>query len=190
MDDAEVRHALEEVAAQFPTYGRRRLTAQVRRAPYRLVVNRKRVRRLMGELGLTRRPKLRRCHMTNSVHGFARYPNLVADLPVNAPEEVWVSDITYIRLHHEFIYLAVVMDVFKRTMRGWNLSRSLGQELTLVALQRALEQRVPKIHHSDQGSNMHAGLYPNPPAGRGRHQYGGSGGAARKRLRRTPDPHH
>jgi putative transposase len=158
-DDAAVRHALEEVAAQFPTYGSRRLAAQLRRAPYRLVVNRKRVRRLMGELGLTRRPKLRRCCTTNSAQGFTRYPNLVAELTVNAPEEVWVSDITYIRLHHEFSYLAVVMDVFTRTIRGWNLSRSLGQELTLVALQRALEQRVPKIHHSDQGIQYAAPAY-------------------------------
>jgi transposase InsO family protein len=159
VDDTAVRHALDEVAAQFPTYGSRRLAAQLRRAPYRLVVNRKRVRRLMGELGLTRRPKVGRCHTTNSAHGFRRYPNLVAELTVSAPEEVWVSDITYIRLHHEFIYLAVVMDVFTRSIRGWNLSRSLGQALTLVALQQALEQRVPRIHHSDQGIQYAAPTY-------------------------------
>ena len=72
---------------------------------------------------------------------------------------MWVSDITYIRLHREFIYLAVVMDVFTRTIRGWNLSRSLGQELTLLALQRALEQHRPQIHHSDQGIQYAAPAY-------------------------------
>ncbi len=158
-DEQAVRHALEEVAQQFPTYGSRRLTAQLRRTPYRLVLNRKRVRRLMGELGLKRRPKPRRCHTTNSAHGFARYPNLVADLPITAPEDIWVSDITYLRLHREFIYLAVVMDVFTRNIRGWNLSDSLGQELTLVALERALQQATPRIHHSDQGIQYAAPAY-------------------------------
>ncbi len=159
VEEAEMRCALEEVAADFPTYGSRRLVAQLRRAPYRLVVNRKRVQRLMGELGLQRRTKPRLCHTTNSRHAFARYPNLVAELTVRMPDEVWVSDITYIQLQHEFIYLAVVMDVFTRNIRGWNLSRSLGQELTLVALQRALENHVPKIHHSDQGVQYAASAY-------------------------------
>ena len=68
-------------------------------------------------------------------------------------------DITYIRLHHEFIYLAVVMDVFTRDIRGWNLSRSLGQDLTLVALHRALANHVPQIHHSDQGIQYAAPAY-------------------------------
>jgi transposase InsO family protein len=158
-DEQAVQQALEEVAQQFPTYGSRRLTAQLRRAPFRLVINRKRVRRLMDELGLTRRPKPRRCSTTNSAHAFARYPNLVADLPITAPEAVWVSDITYIRLHCEFMYLAVVMDVFTRDIRGWHLSRSLGRELTLVALQRALQHATPQIHHSDQGIQYAAPAY-------------------------------
>ena len=150
-DEADLRHALEATAQEFPTYGSRRLSQQVRRAPYRLAAGRARVRRLMGELGLTRRPKRRVCRTTNSQHGFGRYPNLVAGRRVTAPDEIWVSDITYIRLHREFIYLAVVMDVFTRDIRGWNLARSLGQELTLVALARALIQQRPQIHHSDQG---------------------------------------
>jgi transposase InsO family protein len=158
-DEGALKQALEEVAQVFPTYGSRRLTQQVRRAPHRLVIGRRRVRRLMGELGLKRRPKRRLCHTTNSQHTFARYPNLVAELTVRAPDEVWVSDITYIRLHTEFIYLAVVMDVFTRNIRGWNLSRSLGQELTLAALQRALVHHSPQIHHSDQGIQYAAPAY-------------------------------
>jgi len=150
-DEAELRQALEAAAQEFPTYGSRRLTQQVRRLPYRLVAGRTRVRRLMGELGLKRRPKRRICYTTNSQHGYGRYPNLVAERVAAVPDEIWVSDITYIRLHREFIYLAVVMDVFTRTIRGWNLGRSLGQALTLVALERALVRQRPQIHHSDQG---------------------------------------
>ncbi len=158
-DERAIKQALEDVAQVFPTYGSRRLTAQVRRAPHQLVIGRERVRRLMRELGLKRRPKRRICRTTNSQHAFARYPNLVAALTARAPDEIWVGDITYIRLHTEFIYLAVVMDVFTRDIRGWNLSRSLGQELTLVALQQALAHHVPQIHHSDQGVQYAAPAY-------------------------------
>ncbi len=113
----------------------------------------------MGELGLKRRPKRRICRTTNSQHAFTRYPNLVTKRMATAPDEIWVSDITYIRLHREFIYLAVVMDVFTRDIRGWHVSRSLGQELTLVALQRALAHHSPQIHHSDQGIQYAAPAY-------------------------------
>jgi len=158
-DEGELRLALEAAAQQFPTYGSRRLTQQVRRAPYRMHAGRKRIRRLMDEVGLKRRPKPRICRTTNSQHGFRRYSNLVADRVAAVPEEIWVSDITYIRLHREFIYLAVVMDVFTRTIRGWNLGRSLGQDLTVVALERALVGRRPQIHHSDQGIQYAAPAY-------------------------------
>ena len=159
VDERPIKQVLEDAAQEFPTYGSRRLTPQVRRTPHRLVIGRHRVRRLMGELGLKRRPKRRLCHTTNSEHAFARYPNLVAARTASAPDEIWVSDITYIRLHTEFIYLAVVMDVFTREIRGWNLSRSLGQELTLVALQQALAHHRPQIHHSDQGIQYAAPVY-------------------------------
>jgi transposase InsO family protein len=158
-DEGELRLALEAAAQEFPVYGSRRLTQHVRRAPYRMSVGRKRIRRLMGELGLKRRPKPRICRTTNSQHGFGRYPNLVADRVASAPEEIWVSAITYTRLHREFIYLAVVLDVCTRTIRGWNLGRSLAGELTLVALERALVGRHPMIHHSDQGIQYAAPAY-------------------------------
>lgn len=158
-EEAELRQALEATAQAFPTYGSRRLSQQVRRAPFRIVAGRRRVRRLMGELGLKRRPKPRICRTTNSQHGFGRYPNLVADRVAAVPDEIWVSDITYIRLRREFIYLAVVMDVFTRDIRGWNVGRSLGQELTLVALERGLVHHRPQIHHSDQGIQYAAPAY-------------------------------
>ena len=86
-------------------------------------------------------------------------PNLVEDLKVTAPDQVWVADITYIRLRKEFVYLAVLMDVYTRCIRGWHLGRGLDQELTLVALRRALEHGRPEIHHSDQGVQYAATAY-------------------------------
>ena len=88
----------------------------------------------MRKLDLLQPVKRRKCRTTNSDHPYPRYPNLVKDLVVAAPEQVWVSDITYIRLGEGFVYLAIVMDVFTRAIRGWHLSKSLDQELTLAAL--------------------------------------------------------
>jgi len=150
-DDQALRAAIEELAGRFPTYGSRRIRAQLRRPPYRMDVSRKQVQRLMGELGLKRSPKRRKPRTTESDHPHPRYPNLVKGMEVTYPDQVWVSDITYIRLGKEFVYLAVLMDVFTRSIRGWNLSRSLDGQLTLVALRRALALHVPTIHHSDQG---------------------------------------
>ena len=150
-DERELREAVNQLAAQLPTYGSRRLAAQVRRAPYELTVNRKRMRRVMRELEIDCRLKRRSIQTTDSRHAFPRYPNLVAALEVTRPDEVWVSDITYIHLREEFIYLAMIMDVFTRVIRGWQLGTGLGVELTLGALERALRQGRPEIHHSDQG---------------------------------------
>lgn len=159
--EADVKAAMETVAAQFPTYGSRRITAQVKRtAPDLQPLGRRRVRRLMRELDLTVRRKKARKQTTNSQHSFPRYPNLVKDLMVSRPDQVWVCDITYVKLGNgEFVYLAIVMDVFTRAIRGWALSRGLGVELTLAALQRALAQGRPQIHHSDQGVQYAAADY-------------------------------
>jgi transposase InsO family protein len=122
-------------------------------------VNAKRVRRVMHELGLAAEPVKRRVRTTNSDHPFPRYPNLVADLAVTRPDQVWVADITYVRVRSEFVYLAVLMDVFTRVIRGWELSRSLNQGLTLTALSRAVRRDPPGIHHSDQGVRYAATAY-------------------------------
>lgn len=156
-EDRPLREALSELAGQWPTYGYRRLTVMLRRQGH--PVNAKRVRRLMGEMGLFGEAPPRHPRTTNSVHGFPRFPNLVESLEVVRPDQVWVSDITYIRLKKEFIYLAVLMDVFSRSIRGWNLGRSLEQELTLVALGRAMGRGRPEIHHSDQGVQYAATAY-------------------------------
>lgn len=150
---------LRLVSGQHPTYGTRRITHQLRRKPYGYVINRKHTQRIMRYLGLLRPVKRRKCRTTNSAHPYPRYPNLVEDLVVVRPDQVWVSDVTYIRLGQEFVYLAVIMDVCACAIRGWALSRSLDGELTLTALKQALEGHYPEIHHSDQGVQYAASNY-------------------------------
>jgi transposase InsO family protein len=147
--DAPLREALQRLAGQWPTYGYRRLTALLRREGWQ--VNSKRVRRLMTVMGIHGLLPVRRKRTTDSSHDFPRFPNLVEGLEVVRPDHVWVADITYIRLRRDFVYLAVVMDVYTRLIRGWHLGRDLAGELTRTALERALQRHRPEIHHSDQG---------------------------------------
>jgi len=152
---------LEMVAGQHPTYGSRRLTHQLRRKPFGYQVNRKRIQRLMRKMGLLRPVKRRKVRTTDSQHPYLRYPNLVKDLQITYPDQVWVSDITYIRLQNDFVYLAIILDVFTRSVRGWCLSRTIDQQLTLDALRAALHGRPPQIHHSDQGLQYATHAYVN-----------------------------
>ena len=156
-DDPELNKALLHVAETWPTYGYRRVTAQLRREGWD--VNGKRVHRLMRMLGLQCMKKRTKRKTTNSDHPFPRYPNRVQDLEIVAPNQVWVADITYVRLSTEFVYLAVIMDVFTRSIRGWHLGRNLDSDLTLTALSRALQVGQPEIHHSDQGIQYAATAY-------------------------------
>jgi len=157
-DEVELEVAIKAVAAEWPTYGYRRVTAQLRRQGW--LVNRKRVQRLMRLMDLQAKTKRKKRRTTNSEHDFPRYPNLVQGLEVVRPDQVWVSDITYVCLRHAFVYLAVIMDVFTRSIRGWHVGRSLDHTLTLTALQRALVRHpAPEIHHSDQGVQYAATAY-------------------------------
>jgi transposase InsO family protein len=156
-EDVVLRQALERLAGQWPTYGYRRLTKLLQREGWD--INSKRVRRLMTELGIHGLLPVRRKRTTNSNHEFPRFPNLVASLEVTRPNQVWVADITYIRLRQDFVYLAVIMDVFTRLIRGWHLGRSLEGDLTRAALERALQKQQPEIHHSDQGVQYAASDY-------------------------------
>ncbi len=167
-DEGELRAALGELAGQYPTYGYRRLTALLKRAGW--TVNHKRVQRLMVEMGLQRPVKRRKTRTTDSQHPFPRYPNRVRYLQPSYPDAVWVADITYVRLLREFVYLAVIMDVFTRVVRGWHLSRSLDRELSLTALRRALTDRVPNIHHSDQ---VYLSVSSSPPSYRSHRSHQG-----------------
>lgn len=148
--DGRLRDALSSLAVEYPTYGYRRLTVLLGRQGWQ--VNHKRVQRIMREMDLQRPVKKRKTRTTNSDHAFPRYPNLVRTAQAKHPDAIWVADITYVRLERDFVYLAVIMDVFTRAVRGWHLSRSLDRHLTLKALRRAFASgRCPLIHHSDQG---------------------------------------
>jgi putative transposase len=158
LDEAKLKGAIKKTAAEWPTYGYRRITAQLRRGEWS--VNHKRVQRLMRLMGIQARIMRKKRRTTNSDHDFPCYPNLVLDLETVHPEQVWVCDITYIRLRYGFVYLAVIMDVFTRSIRGWHLGRNLDHTLTLVTLQRALARYpAPAIHHSDQGVQYAATAY-------------------------------
>jgi transposase InsO family protein len=156
-EDDELRTAIVRLAGEWPTYGYRRLTAMLRREGH--AANSKRVRRLMAKLGIQRQRPVRRKRTTDSNHAFPRFPNLVETLEVLRPDHVWVGDITYIRLRRDFVYLAVLMDVYTRTIRGWHLGTTLDGSLTMIALERALARHRPEIHHSDQGVQYAATEY-------------------------------
>ena len=113
----------------------------------------------MHELGIAGEAPQRKPRTTDSGHAFPRYPNLVEGLEVARPDQVWVADITYIRLRKEFVYLSVIMDVYHALHPGLAPGRGLDQELTLVALRRAFEHGRPEIHHSDQGVQYAATAY-------------------------------
>lgn len=146
--DLALRDAIEQIAVTYPRYGYRRITAQLARNG--IVANHKRVLRIMHDANLVVHVK-RYCRTTDSGHHFGRYPNLVRGLAIMRPDQVWCADITYIRLPCEFVYLAVLLDIFTRSIRGWALARDLTEALPRAALERALAHRRPEIHHSDQG---------------------------------------
>lgn len=148
-EDRTIIEALVKAAGEWPTYGYRRLTKQLQREGH--VINSKLVRRLMNDLGIVGKALERKPRTTDSGHVYPRYPNIVEGLKATRPDEVWVADITYIRLRKEFVYLAVWMDVHTRCIRGWRLGRGLDQEFTLVALRRTFR---PEIHHSNPEVSM------------------------------------
>jgi len=151
--DCDLRDRIEAIQAIFPRNGYRRLRHHLNREG--LIINEKRIRRVMREHGLY--PEIRKAFSvatTDSNHAFPIYGNLVKGREVNGPNEIWVSDITYIRIATCFVYLAVILDRFSRKVVGWAIARSLHKEICLEALKMALETRNPPhgcIHHSDRG---------------------------------------
>jgi putative transposase len=151
--DVALRDEIQQIALEWPCYGWRRVTAELRRRGW--VVNHKRVRRIMREDNLLclRRTKFVAV-TTDSNHSHRVYPNLAADFPLSGIDQLWVADITYIRLEVEFVYLAVVLDAYSRRVIGWALGRTLEAQLAVAALQAALRNRQPGagfVHHSDRG---------------------------------------
>ena len=150
--DVELRDAIEQIILEFAGYGYRRVTHALVRAGWR--VNHKRVLRIMREESLLCRLKRQFVPTTDSHHPFQVYPNLVKGLEVDAPDVVWVADITYIRLLSNFVYLATLLDASSRKCVGWNLSKRIDTQLALGALEQALATRDVRpglIHHSDRG---------------------------------------
>jgi putative transposase len=149
---ADLIGRIEAICLEFPRYGYRRVTAQLKREY--LFVNHKRVLRLMRESDLLCRVKLRWVNTTDSRHSFPKYPNLVKDVVVRSLNQIWLADITYIRIRTGFVYLSAILDAFSRRIIGYAISPRLDASLTIEALRMAATERRPcpgVIHHSDQG---------------------------------------
>ncbi len=153
--DSALISRIEEIAEEFGGYGYRRITAQLHRESIK--VNHKKVLRIMRERGLLYRPKRRYVRTTDSNHKYRVYPNLLHDPVVTTINQVWIADITYIRILTSFVYLAVILDLFSRKAIGYAISRNIDTALSLEALQMAITHRNPPagvILHSDQGYSM------------------------------------
>ena len=149
-ENIQIMHRIDELFTKYPFYGVEKMTAHLRREG--CLVNVKRIRRLMREMGLEAiYPKPR---LSCSNHAHRVYPYLLSGIEITKPNQVWCTDITYIRLNSGFVYLAAIMDWFSRYVLSWELSVSLDTEFCLSALDRALEYGRPEIFNSDQGSQF------------------------------------
>ena len=151
-DDQDLIAEIEAIIEEFSGYGYRRVTQELHRREK--PVNHKRVYRIMKERGLLKRPKRRWVRTTDSNHGHRIYPNLMQNLVITGPNQVWSADITYIGISHTFVYLAVILDLFARRAVGYAISPKIDTALCLQALQMAIADRRPPegiVHHSDRG---------------------------------------
>ena len=158
--DQELRDLIQHTALQHPYYGYRKVTQSLHRQGR--PVNAKKVRRLMHEDNLLAQRKRKFVRTTDSAHDFVVYPNLAKNLVLNDVNQLWVADITYVRLGEEFVYLAVVLDAYSRRVIGWALGRNLEARLALAALDRAIAARQPHpglVHHSDRGTQYASDKY-------------------------------
>jgi len=160
--DLSLRDMVQRIAVEFPRYGYRRITIELKRQS--VLVNHKKILRLMKEDNLLCAKKRFKPVTTDSNHGFNVYPNLIKSLNITQLNQVWASDITYIQLSHDFVYLSVILDLFSRRCIGWSLGRSIDTQLTLNALDMALQTRWNEdmtglIHHSDQGVQYASNQY-------------------------------
>lgn len=150
--DIDLRDEIQQIALEWPSYGWRRVRKELGRRGW--VVNHKRVRRIMREDNLLCLRRRRFIVTTDSNHRLPTYPNLASQLAPTGVNQLWVADITYIRLETEFVYLAVILDAFSRRVIGWAVDRTLEAALAKQALEMALAERRPAaglVHHSDQG---------------------------------------
>jgi len=150
--EMEIRDEMQKIAVESPAYGYRRITAELQQRGFD--INHKRVLRMMREDNLLCVRRRSFVVTTDSRHNLPVYPNLAGQIVATAINQLWVADITYIRLRAEFVYLAVVLDAFSRRVIGWALGRTLEAELAVAALRMALVEREPQpglVHHSDRG---------------------------------------
>jgi putative transposase len=159
-DDTAIVEAIAAICDEFEYYGWRRVRAALRQQG--VVVNHKKVRRLMREHDL--QPKMRRrfTATTDSNHDLPIFPNLAREMVLDGPDQLWVADITYVTIVGGFVYVAIILDAWSRRVVGYAISRSIDARLTLAALSIAIEGRRPPlgcIHHSDRGSQYAAKVY-------------------------------
>jgi putative transposase len=160
--EAEValRDAVQRTALAHRDHGYRRITPLIQRAGF--VVGEERVRRILRSDNLLAVRRRKFVVTTNSNHRFRIHPNLAESMELTAVNQLWVADITYIRLQREFVFLAVVLDAFSRKAIGWELGRSLETKLALTALEAAIASRRPRpglVHHSDRGTQYASNDY-------------------------------
>ena len=158
--DAAIVARIEAICEEFEAYGYRRVGAELRHQG--IVVNSKKVRRLMREHDLQPRRRRRYAATTDSDHDAPIFPNLAPDVVVTGPNQLWVADITYIAIAAGFVYLAAILDAWSRRVVGYAISRSIDARLALAALKAAIRiRRPPKgcVHHSDRGSQYAAEAY-------------------------------
>ena len=150
--EMEIRDQMQKVALESPAYGYRRITAELQQRGF--AINHKRVLRMMRQDNLLCVRRRAFLVTTDSRHNLPVYPNLAGEIKPTAINQLWIADITYIRLRTEFVYLAVVLDAFSRRVIGWALGRTLEANLAVTALRMALIERQPApglVHHSDRG---------------------------------------
>ena len=158
--EVALRDLIQQIALENRFYGYRRVQVELEKRSMR--VNHKRVLRLMRADNLLAARKRRFVFTTDSRHTYAVYPNLAARLTLTGINQLWVADITYVRLRETFVYLAVVLDAYSRRVVGWELGEDLRAELALGALHRALADRHIQpgiVHHSDRGVQYAAEAY-------------------------------
>ncbi len=160
-DDELLVEAIEQILLRWPFYGYRRVLAQLQRQQW--AVGETRVRRLLKQLNHSCNVGRVRVQTTDSRHTGHRFPNRLTGVTLTQLDQAWVADLTFIRLGTRFIYLAVILDAYSRAVRGWAVSRMLTADtLTVPALEMALENGIPSIFHSDQGSQYAAWLHLEP----------------------------
>jgi len=167
-DDGEIVAAMTTICDEFEAYGYRRVSAELSHRG--IVVNSKKVRRLMREYDLQPKRRRRFVATTDSDHDCPIFPNLARDRIINGPNQIWVADITYIAIATGFVYLAAILDAWSRRVIGYAIGRSIDARLAVAALNAALQARQPPkgcIHHSDRGSQYASEIYRNVLADHG-----------------------